>query len=217
MRRRGTAFDARGVCPMVRALLPLLTVLLLPVVAGAQMRYAGLTYNYAFASSDLDRIVGSDSWYGMSLDIRRDVPGRNNVLVGLSTGWHVFYDNTSRVIEIDNGAVSGQQYRNFNVIPILANVSLFLGERGQPRPYVAFHAGPYYVRQILDIGLYRYTAGNWHFGIAPEAGVTFPVGRDIHFYVNGRYHYPFSGGDYLGGESLKLPFTTLGAGFAWSY
>ena len=51
MRKQGTALDAKGGCPMVRALLPLLTFLLLPAVAGAQMRYAGLTYNYAFASS----------------------------------------------------------------------------------------------------------------------------------------------------------------------
>jgi hypothetical protein len=202
---------------MRRFLLSLAVVTLGASVAGAQTNFAGITYNYSFPAVDIEKYVGTDSWYGFTVDLRREVTGKRNVLVGLSSGWHVFYDNVNQVIELDNGAISGEQYRNFNIVPILANVTRVLGNEGERRPYVSLHAGAYWVEQELDIGLYALTTSNWHFGMAPELGVTFPVRTDASAYFNARYHYLFSGGDYIGGDALTLPFLTLGVGIAWAY
>jgi hypothetical protein len=91
-----------------------------------------------------------------------------------------------------------------------------LGQDGQTRPYVALHAGAYWVQQDLELGLYRYTETNWHFGVAPEFGVNFPTGNATSVYFNGRYHYLFPSGEYLGGSSLTLSYLSLGVGFAWT-
>ena len=98
----------------------------------------------------------------------------------------------------------------------LANVTRLLGKDGEMRPYVALHAGAYWVEQELDIGLYAYTLSNWHFGMAPEVGLTLPMHSEASVYVNARYHYLFAAGEYLGGDSLTLPFLTLGVGIAWT-
>ncbi|MGH7306593.1 MAG: hypothetical protein ACRELZ_25205 [Candidatus Rokuibacteriota bacterium] len=201
---------------MHRSTLLLMTLALLPSAAGAETNMAGVTYNYSFPAVDIDKYVGADSWYGFTVDFRRRMTGNPNTLVGISSGWHVFYDTVNQVIELDNVAISGDQYRSFNVIPILANATRLLGKDGETRPYVALHAGAYWIEQELDIGLYAYTKSNWHFGMAPEVGVTFPVRTDGSVYFNARYHYPLSGGDYLGGDSLTLPFLTLGVGIAWT-
>lgn len=200
-----------------RILLSLWALALVPAVAGAQPNFAGVTYNFSFPAVDIDRYVGQDSWYGVTVDFRRHMTGNPNLLLGITSGWYVFYDNVNQVIALGNGAISGDQYRNFNIVPILVNATYLLGDSYQTRPYFALHAGPYYARQQLDIGLYSITQSNWHFGLAPEFGVTFPMQTQTEFYFNLRYHYLFAAGDYLGGQSLTLPFFTLGAGFAWAY
>jgi len=198
-------------------LLSVLTLALVPAVAGAQTNFAGVTYNFSFPAVDLDHYVGQNSWYGVTVDFRRHLTGNQNVLLGLSTGWYVFYNNVNQVINVDNAAISGEQYRNFNIIPILVGATYLIGHGDQARAFVGLHAGPYYARQQLDIGLYSIDKSNWHFGVAPEFGVTFPVQTETDVYFNLRYHYLFSAGDYLGGGALTLPFLTIGAGFAWAY
>jgi len=198
-------------------LLSVLTLALVPSVAGAQMTFAGLTYNFSFPAVDLDRYVGQNSWYGATLDLRKHLTGNPHVLMGFSTGWYVFYNNVNQLIELDNGAISGDQYRNFNIVPLLANATYLLGTSDQARPFVTLHAGAYYARQQLDIGLYSITQSNWHFGVAPEFGVVFPVQTETDMYINMRYHYLLGAGDYLGGSSLTLPFFTIGVGVAWAY
>lgn len=201
---------------MRRLLFALVALACAPSVAGAQRTVAGATYNYSFPALDIDRYVGADSWYGFTVDVRRRLTKNPNMLVGLSSGWHVFYSNVNRVIEFQNGAVSGDQYRNFNIIPILANATYLLGQDGQTRPYVALHTGAYWARQDLELGLYLYSESNWHFGITPEFGVNFPMRPGTSVYFNARYHYLFSAGEYLRGDSLTLSFLTLGVGFAWT-
>jgi hypothetical protein len=201
---------------MRRFLLSLAVVALGPSVTAAQTNVAGITYNYSFPAVDIDKYVGADSWYGFTVDLRREVTGRPNTLVGLSSGWHVFYDTVHEVIELEQGAISGEQYRSVNVIPILASATRLFGKDGETRPYVALHAGTYWVQQELDLGLYIYEVSNWHFGMAPEVGLTLPMRNDASVYVNARYHYLFPAGEYLGGDSLTLPFLTLGVGIAWT-
>jgi hypothetical protein len=200
-----------------RDLLLVLAMALVPAAASAQRNFGGLTYNFSFPAVDLERYVGENSWYGATLDLRRQMPSHPNITYGLSSGWYVFYNNVNELIEVPHGAISGEQYRNFNIIPILAGTQYSLGAEGGTRPYVGFNLGAYYARQELDIGLYAITETNWHFGVAPEAGVVFPAGHDGEFYFNARYHYLWEAGGYLGDQALTLAFFTLGIGFAWEY
>jgi len=202
-----------------RALMGLiLAAMLLPNVASAQDGVEGITYNYSFPAVDLDKYVGKDSWYGVTLDLRRPLPQRPHLLVGLSSGWYVFYDNANRTIDFGQGAVSGQQYRNFNIVPILAGATLMLGDSKVTHLFVGFNGGGYYARQQLDIGLYSFEESNWHWGVAPEAGIVVPMqyGHSA-AYVNVRYHLLYKAGGYLGDQSMELGFLTLGVGGAWRY
>jgi hypothetical protein len=196
----------------------ILATMLLPAAASAQRSFAGLTYNYSFPAVDLDGFVGQDSWYGITLDMRRALTSNPKWLVGLTTGWYVFYNNVNTTIDLGNGAISGEQYRNFNIVPVLASINYMMGDRRTTHPYIGFHIGAYYARQQLDLGLYSLDESNWHFGLAPEGGIVFPLHQyNSSFYFNVRYHYLYEAGGYLGDQALTLPFLTLGAGFAWEY
>lgn len=199
------------------ALSLLLALALLPAAADAQKAFGGVTYNFSFSAVDLQEYVSADSWYGATVDLRNQFTDNPNISFGLSSGWYVFYNNVDRLIEIPNGAVSGLQYRNFNIVPILGSVHYYLGKEGGARPYAGINVGAYYARQELAIGLYSFTESNWHFGFAPEIGFAYPFQYESVIYGNVRYHYLLEAGEYLGDRSLTLGFLSLAIGMAWQY
>jgi len=199
------------------ALSLLLTLVLVPAASAANRGFGGFTYNYSFSTLDLQTYVDENSWYGATIDVRRYLTDSKNLTFGLSTGWYIFYNSVDQVIEVPNGAVSGLQYRNFNILPILAGLHYAVGNPHGLRPYVGLNAGAYYARQEFDIGIYAKTPDNWHFGLAPEAGVLYPVWYETYFYCNARYHYLFPAGGYLAGQALELGFLTLAVGIVWDY
>ena len=86
------------------------------------------------------------------------------------------------------------------------------------RTFVGLNVGTYYILQRLDMGVYRIDNDNWHFGLAPEAGLIIPVGEDnTSIYLGGRYNYAFDSGTALGGsEDNYYSFWEINIGFAFS-
>jgi hypothetical protein len=171
--------------------------------------------SWSYPSGDTKDFTDNDSWVGAMLEGRRFVNPR--VTASLGFAWNEFYENTDRLVDLGNGAISGDQYRDINVFPMLIGAEYYMGESGRARPYIGLGAGAYYVDQLMDIGVFTYDSNDWHFGIAPRAGVLIPsANRDTNFVIDFKYHLPFEAGDYLGDESRSWQYWTLGVGLSWS-
>ncbi len=60
-------------------------------------------------------------------------------------------------------------------------------------PYVGLGVGAYYTRREIDIGYTNFVNEGWHFGLAPEVGVTIDAG-DFAVLVSARFNYAFEAG-----------------------
>jgi len=181
--------------------------------AFAQDYMTTLTYNISAPAGETKQFIEAPSYLGLSFD------GRKFVLpflsVGFYTGWQVFYEQTTEPIQLDNGTLSGKQFRYINTFPIMLNAHLFIGSEQCFRPYVGINAGAYFTWQRLSVGVIMAEEKNWVWGIAPEAGFTIPVG-DVHVNLGMKYNYalPPSESDYYE-EPDPLQYVSFHIGFAY--
>jgi len=177
----------------------------------AQGKLGAFTWSWSMPMEQTKQFADNDSWLGLTIEGRAM---QEHTSVGILLGWNSFYNRTDQLINLPQGAISGDQYRSFQVFRMLANAHLYFGETRAPRLYLGVNAGAYYVHQVLDIGVSSLTTDNWHFGVAPEVGLMIPKrGRlGAVSIINVRYHYPFEDGDYLGGKPLTLPYWSISVG-----
>lgn len=203
---------------MTRPLIPLLVITGLmfghTTTARAQDYIGILTYSYALPTGDTDDFIDNDSWLGATLEGQWFV-GQSST-VGLLFGWNEFYHKVQGDIDFDFGTVSGTQYRHLNIFPMMVTAHWFGGERGGARPFIGLGVGTDYVRQLLDVGLREFTESNWHFALAPDAGIAFPLPSGSALVLAARYNYPFKAGDYIGGGSRAFQYLSFHIGVAYS-
>jgi hypothetical protein len=178
-------------------------------------RYGTFTWNYSLPTGDTKDFTDNDSWLGLSLEGHQLLSERSSL--GLVFGWNEFYHDTRDLIEIENGAVSGDQYRHLNTFPMLADLRLYFGQTGASRPYLGCGVGAYYIRQFMDLGPYTLEADAWHFGIAPEFGVQIPSrkGTGAMTAINLRFHMPMDEGNYLGNQAQSFTYWSISLGASW--
>lgn len=173
----------------------------------------GWSYDWSMPMGDLKDFTDNDSWLGFGLDLRTFTNER--VSVGLQVGYYEFYHNTTDLITLPAGAISGDQYRNVIAVPIMLGVAVHGGNAGGggARPYIGVNAGVYYFHQTLDVGTVTTDGDNWIFGIAPEAGVRLPVRSSVGTVLHVRYNYPISSGTFLSGDKRSFQYLSVGIGF----
>jgi hypothetical protein len=183
-----------------------------PQVSTAQARgaYGGWAYEWSLPMGDLKDFVSNDSWVGFTAQGRRFVS--EGFAVGGFIGYTSFYTNTSDVIELPQGALSGDQYRHVGIMPIMVGFYKHLGSGGHPQPYLGLNLGAYYFYQMLDIGIFTTNTHEWLFGVAPELGVVLGVRGRTAMALQVRYHYPVSGGQFLSGSERSFQFVSVGFG-----
>ncbi len=118
------------------------------------------------------------------------------------------------MIEIENGNVSGNQYRIMYGSPIMATAFWYPKsplDNPSYMPYLGLGVGTIYTKERLEIGIVAFEDTAWHFGLSPEAGVMIPVGYYTNLLVGARYNYAFESGD-----SPEYQWWTLSVGFAWT-
>ncbi len=179
--------------------------------------YGILGYETALPTGDASNFVSSSmSWLGISFAGHRVV--RPNMSVGFEAGWNEFHDRTGGTTVLQQGAITGEQYRHLMQFPLLVTGRYYFKTNttnpaaARLRPFGGIGLGTYYTRQLLDVGLNEYTADEWQFGIAPEAGVLFLTSGESIVQLRVRYNYPFKSGDYLGGGGRSFNNFTFGLG-----
>jgi len=203
---------------VLRVLAPAALVLALasPSVSSAQGKgsYGGWSYEWALGIGDLEQYIGNDSWVGFTLQGRSFVS--EHFAVGGFIGYNVFYENTSDVIVLPRGAISGQQYRHLSTVPIMVGFYRHFGggESGRgTQLYLGLNGGVYYFYQMMDIGVLSLSTSEWLFGVAPEVGIVMTRGRTA-VALQAKYHYPIPGGDgFLSGQERSFQYLSIGLGF----
>jgi outer membrane protein W len=154
----------------------------------------GVTYQAAQPAETTTDLIDTFSWRNIGFDGRAFFGP--NVSAGLFVGWNVFHDDPEGLVSIGGVDVSGRQNRYINAFPILATAHYYLGlGESDSRLFIGTGLGTYYIENRLDIGRSSLTADNWHFGLAPEVGVTLPFSRDFHGVVSVKYNRAFEAGD----------------------
>lgn len=169
--------------------------------------YGGWGYEWSMPMGDLSNYVSNDSWVGFNIQGRRFV--REGFAVGGFIGYTSFYENTTDVIDLPQGALSGDQYRHLGVVPIMVGAYKHFGSRGL---YLGVNAGAYYFYQMMDIGIFSLATNEWLFGVAPEAGFVLGVRGRTALALQVKYHYPVSGGEFLSGGARSFQYLSVGLG-----
>lgn len=171
--------------------------------------YGGLQYNWSLPVGDTKDFVDNDSWIGLALDgqwLRGD-----RASIGFVLGWNELYQRTSETIVFTGGAATGDQYRHFNIFPLLLSGRFLLRSEGT-RPYVGLGAGGYWIFQRFDFGQSSFSQDDIVFGVMPEIGVLVPMRSGAGLQLSARYHVPFSAGDWIGGGERSWQYLSIGVG-----
>jgi hypothetical protein len=178
----------------MKVILISIILLVLAFEAFAEDSMVSISWDIGIPVRDTHEFVHKVSWRGIGLEARKWY--YPDVSLGLSWHWSTFFETTDRVFEIENGHVSGTQNRRIYSSPILAHAYYHFQTMDDPdiTAYAGLGMGAYWISRRFEIGIWALDEANWHFGLAPEVGVTVPVTFDAHLLVGVRYNYAFKGG-----------------------
>ncbi len=196
---------------LVTALLSAL--FLLPSSGYAQRWYTGLTYDVSFPTGDLKEYTDEISWRGFGMTFRTAM--KEDVTVGATLGWHVFYERTNETLQLESGAASGTQDRYVNAFPMMLNAHYYLGDRGGTRPFIGMNFGGMYVSQRFDMGIRVLERDSFEWAMAPEVGVAVPLQRNTLLLLAAKYNVALSG-ESIAGRNFEVGYWGISVGFAWA-
>jgi len=201
----------------IMALIALALVVSLPSMANESMTF--LTWNISIPNGNTkDFTKDSSSLRGVAAEFRYFVGPQFSV--GLYGAWQVFNGSSDELIAIDRedfkGDVSGTQWRYVNAWPVMVNAHFYTGNPGGTRLFIGAGAGLIGIEERVDISVIAFQGTKWHFGIAPEVGIAYPLDYNMSLIVSGKYHYAFSAGDRLSAESATHSFISINIGLSFN-
>lgn len=146
----------------------------LSLQAWSQDWMMALNYNIAVPGKEMQSFINTPSLLGFSLDARKMVTPY--LSVGGSFGQQLFFRQAGGAIGEEADFV-GTQIRFMNAFPVMLNAHVYLGDSSSLRPYAGINIGGFYAWQRAEMGVLVFEGRKWQWGVAPEAGVIFPVGR----------------------------------------
>ena len=144
-------------------------------------------WNMGFPIGDLKDFTDQPSFRGFSINGQGFVT--DNIAVGGILGWNVFYENLG-FVEEDYGTakVYGYKRRYVNAMPLLVTGQYYFTQSGI-QPYIGVGVGTYYIESRDFTGIYYLQGKDWHFGLAPEAGLIMPFGSgDAGLHIGFKYN-----------------------------
>jgi len=205
----------------MKKIIVVIFILSMSAMSFAQTGFTGVTWGLNMPmDDDMKNFVGDElTTRGLGIDLRYFIKPR--ISAGISFRWQVMPYETDKLISIRsdqmNGDVSGKQWRYVNAFPILANMHYYLGNRNSFQAFFGLNAGVSYIRERFEIGVFAYEASNWHFTLAPEAGFTYPISRELKAIVNLRYNYAVAAGQSITGQTRGYSYLGIDLGLAFFY
>ncbi len=132
-------------------------------------------WNIGIPIGDTRDFIDQPSFRGFSIEGRGFVT--DNMTVGGMAGWQTYYKSVGWVTEDigETGKIYGFKRRYLNMVPILVTWDYYFLP-GNVMPYIGLGVGTYYIESRDFLGIYYIQGEAWHFGLAPEVGVTIPFG-----------------------------------------
>jgi hypothetical protein len=159
----------------MKAVWSIVIVFVLSVHAWSQDWIMALNYNIAVPGKKMQSFINNPSLLGFSLDARKMVTPY--LSIGGSFGQQLFYWQTGNSLGIEQPAFIGSQIRFMNAFPLMINLHVYLGDSSRLRPYAGMNIGGFYAWQRSEMGVLVFEGRKWQWGMAPEIGAIFPVGR----------------------------------------
>jgi len=171
----------------------LLTTIFIVTISFSSFAQGGgvwnFTWNMGFPMGETSDFITQSSFRGFEIDGRGYVT--DNLTVGGTGAWQVFYENFGWVTEdlSETTTINGYKRRYMNVVPLMVN-SHYYFYPGMLMPYIGIGLGTYYIETRDFLGIYYIEEEAWHFGLAPEVGLTVPFGSsNTAFTVNVKYNW----------------------------
>ncbi len=175
--------------------------------------FFGLSYSPALPGGGLSDFTDDFSFRGLNVSGLYLL--NPNFSLGFSSGWNVFREASDGIVsEVIKGperniTLSAKQFRFVNSLPILATANYhFQSEKFHP--YLGLGVGTYYIERRLEMGLYAFREDNWHAGLAPMAGVAFPLGYGAFLHLGVQYNQAFAAQ-----STSAMSYTSFKIGFWW--
>ncbi len=132
-------------------------------------------YSMGFQTSELKDFISDASFRGFYMDGRGFI--NDNISIGGGIGWNIFYQDYPRdTYEFPGGAITGQKWNYFFVMPLLVNAHYYFSHQGQIQPRIGLSTGGYYTEKEVQIGNLYVKDHLWKYGITPELEVYLPFG-----------------------------------------
>jgi hypothetical protein len=184
-----------------------LTILFSAFAMSGQEVIWKMTYDIGFPFSSTKEFANQVSWRGVAFDVDRFV--NDNLAVGLGFSWNMFIEKESDSdYQGDIFQIHGTQVRYINNIPMLGRISWY-----QPldmlETFFSLGIGTAWQETRREIGTFSFTGNYWHFVLAPEVGIVFPIAT-TYLTAKVRYVHGFKTSD-----GPALSYLGVGVGFAW--
>ena len=131
--------------------------------------------------------------------------------IGLDAGWNHFYERRA-YDTYTNGtsSFSGVQFRYADAVPIYASFNYYFSPGNKINPFLGVGLGTIYLSRYVDMGIFRVTEDEWHFGVKPEGGALVNLSPDMDMILSLRYNKAFATQD-----TDDQSFMTFNVGFVW--
>ena len=171
--------------------------------------YSTVNYGISVPMGDTRDFISNTSFRGFSFEFGRFFT--EEISVGFLFAWSVFNESFPRdTYEFEDLTLTGNLYRYINAFPLMAMGRYNFSPDSRFRPYVGLASGAYVINKVSDFGVHRYENKNWHFGLAPEAGLIIGIGTEAYLNLGARYNHAFkSGGDTHSWLSIQTGVTFI--------
>jgi len=188
----------------------ILTLVFSALTLSAQEVIWKFTYDIGIPLGETKEFTDQVSWRGLALDFDRMVG--DHFAVGMGFSWSTFLEKESdSYYERDNALLHGTQVRYINTIPLLARFSWVKNLLGSGATVMGtMGVGTLWQETRREIGTVAFVGDYWQFALAPEVGMTFPIGYQTSLAAKIRYMHGFETSD-----GPPLQYLGIGLGLAW--
>ncbi len=131
--------------------------------------------------------------------------------IGLDAGWNHFYERHAfDTYTSGNTSYSGVQFRYADAVPIYITGNYYFSPGNKVNPFLGVGVGTIYLSRYLDMGIFRITEDEWHFGVKPEGGALVNLSPDMDLILSLRYNKAFATTD-----TADQSYMTFNIGFVW--
>ncbi len=165
-------------------------------------------YSMGFGGN-MNSYVSSTSLQGVTMEYKMYL--QPNISIGIDASWNHFYERRPYdTYSKGTLSLSGVQYRTADAVPIYVTTSFYLSPGEKINPYFGLGIGTMYASRFTDMGIWRLTEDDWHFGLKPELGVLVSANPDMDILFGFRYNYAVATND-----TMEQTFMTFNIGFVW--